>query len=174
MIIIKELKKHSLSYLFLLFIHYLVFTNLCFAAFSDRVVAFVDDRAITLSEFSEQFGKAVKASPDLTKEEVVNTMINRILLLRDAKKYGVEANSADETIREYIDLKVRAFITIGEKDIETFYKKNINQFSGNELEQVKGEIERYLTEKEVNEKLKELLADLRKNAYIRIQLDSDK
>jgi len=140
------------------------------AALIDRVVAFVDNRAVTLSEFEEQFKKTRQMAPDISEEEVLNTMINRILLLRESKKYRIEAPSEDEAIKEYIDLKVRAFIAVGEREIEAFYKTNMSQFQDKDYEQVRGEIEKYLTEKELNERLKAMLRDLRKNAYVRIQL----
>ncbi len=163
-------KANAFVYLLLVF-HFLLFASISFAAIFDRVVAFVDNQAITLSEFREQYRKALRVSPDITDDEVINTMINRLLLLRDAKKYRIEAPSPEEIIKEYINLKIRASITVGESEIEAFYKTNINRFPGKELEDVRGEIEKYLTEKELNERLKETLRDLRKNAYIKIQIN---
>ena len=139
----------------------------------DRVVAFVNDQAITLSELQEQYGNAKKLTPDITEEEVLNTMINRLLLLSEAKKYSIEAPSTEEILNEYIDLKVRAFIRVSEKDIEAFYTDNKDKFIGKDFEDVREEIEKYFTEKELNTRLKELLKELRKNAYIKIQLRPD-
>ncbi len=140
----------------------------------DRVVACVDDQAITLSEFQEQFNSAKKLTPDITGEEVLDTMINRLLLLREAKKYMIEAPSNEEMLNEYIDLKVRAFIRVSEKDIEEFYGANKDKFKGKDYDDVREEIEKYLTEKELNERLKETLKKLRKNAYVKMQLNPDK
>jgi len=163
-------EKITTVILLLCFIYFLPLTLHCQAAIFDRVVAFVDNQAITLSEFQEQYRNTLKVSPDITEDEVINTMVNRLLLLREAKNYRIEASSREEIIKEYIDLKVRAFISIGEGQLEDFYKKNSNQFSGREYEEVRGEIEKYLTEKELNERLKEMLKELRKNAYLKIQL----
>jgi hypothetical protein len=143
------------------------------AAIFDRVVAFVGDQAITLSEFSEQYSKTLKVSPDVTETDVINTMINRLLLLKEARKYRIEAPTHDEIIREYIDFKVRAFIRVSESDVESFYKENVDQFHGKRYEEVRGEIEKYLTEKELNERLRETLKELRKKAYIKIQLEPE-
>jgi hypothetical protein len=44
------------------------------------------------------------------------------------------------------------------------------QFSGRSLDTVREEIENYLTEKMLNERLKEILRDLRKSSYIKVQL----
>jgi hypothetical protein len=150
-----------------------LFTTCADAAIFDRVVAFVDDQAITLSEFREQYRNTLKVSPDSTEEEVINTMINRVLLLREAHKYRIEGPTKDEIIRDYIDLKVRAFIKISEEEVEAFYKKNSEQFSGRDYEQVRGEIEQFLTEKALNERLKETLKELRKTAYIKVQLQPE-
>ncbi|MEJ2683979.1 MAG: SurA N-terminal domain-containing protein [Candidatus Sulfobium sp.] len=140
------------------------------AGIFDRVVAFVNNQAITLSEFQEQYQNTLKIAPDVTEEDVINTMINRILLLDEARKYRIVAPTEDEMVKEYIDLKVRAFITVGEQEMETFYQNNRSRFAGKDYEDVRGEIENYLTEKKLNERLKETLAELRKKAYIKIQL----
>ncbi len=159
-------------FIFLLFQLFFSFSNFTFsyAELIDRVVAFMDDEAITLSEFRQQYKNTLKLSPQISEVEVLNTMINRKLLLKEAKKYRIEASSEDEVMKEYIDLKVRAFIKVSETGIEDFYKRNILKFSGRDYEDAREEIEKYLTEKELNEKLKEALEDLRKNAYIKIQL----
>lgn len=140
----------------------------------DRVVAFVDDQAITLSELQEQFGRTKKLTPDITEEEVLNTMINRLLLLREAKKYNIEAPSKEEILNEYIDLKVRAFIRVSDNDIEEFYADNKDKFAGRGYEEVREEIEKYLSERALNTRLKETLKELRKKAYVKIQLEPDR
>jgi hypothetical protein len=160
-------------FVFLLFtFHASLFTS-AEAEILDRVVAFVSDQAITLSELQEQYGNSKKLTPDITEEEVLNTMINRLVLLSEAKKYSIEAPSTEEILNEYIDLKVRAFIRVSEKDIEAFYTDHKDKFIGKEFEDVREEIEKYFTEKELNTRLKELLKELRKNAYIKIQLKPD-
>jgi len=147
-------------------------THYCFAAVSDHVIAFVDDQAITLSELEESYKAASALSRSITKEEVLNTMINRVILLKEAKKYRIEAPTLDGVLKEYIDLKIRAFIRVNDADIEKFYKANMQNFQGKEYEDVRDEIDTYLTEKELNERLKETLNDLRNKAYIRIYPDA--
>ena len=142
-----------------------------YAEISDRVVAFVDDQAITMSELDEQYKNTTKISSDITMGEVLETMINRILLLREARKYRIESASVEQVMSEYIDLKIRAFIRVGEDDIEKFYEENKADFAGKEFEDVRNEIDAYLTEKELNKRLKETLRELRKDAYIRIFLE---
>lgn len=156
--------------LFFLFIFFFLVGHPASAGIFDRVVAYVNNQAITLSEFQAQYRDTLKMVPDATKSEVINTMINRLLLLDEARKYRIQASSEDQMVKEYIDLKVRAFITVSEQETESFYKNNRRHFSGKDYEDVRGEIEKYLTEKKVNERLKETLAALRKKAYVKIQL----
>ncbi len=135
---------------------------------SDRVAAFVDDEAITNSELQEQYGKTLQIIPDITVEEVLDTMINRVLILREAKKYRLEEPSDEEVIKEYIDLKIRVFIRLPETEIEKYYQENSGMFSGKGYDDVRDDIEQYLTEKELNARLKETLREFRKTAYIKI------
>lgn len=144
-----------------------------YAEIIDRVVAFVDDQAITLSELREEQEDVVKVAPGVTEEEVLNTMVNKRLLLRDAKRYRIEAPTEEEILRDYIDLKVRAFIRISEGQAEEFYQQNTDGFSGKPYDDVRDEIEEYLTEKEVNLRLKELVKELREKAYVKIQVKTE-
>jgi len=166
---IKLTKKYHL-----LFIVFLLITNcysLSTASINDRVVAFVDNTAITLSEFEETYSKALKATPEITKEEVLNAMINRVLLLREAKKIRLEATTADELLKEYVDFRIKPFIKITEAEALDFYKKHSEDFKGKTFEAAREEIESYLTEAELNRLLKTHIEELRKKAYIRIQLN---
>ena len=139
----------------------------------DWVVAFVDDEAITNSELQEQYRATLKITPDISKEEVLNTMINRILILREAKKYRIEGPSPDAVLKEYIDLKERAFIRVPETEIEKYFNENSSMFSGKGFEDVRDDIEQYLIEKELNARLKGTLRELRKTAYIKILTNKD-
>lgn len=150
--------------------HFSLFTAY---GYVDRVVAFVDDEAITLSELDQRFEDIQKLSPVSNKDQVLDSLINRKILLREAKKYRIEAPTEDEIINEYIDLKIRAYIRVLEADIENFYRDNIEQFSGKSLGDVRDEIETYLTEKEINERLNNELIKLREGSYIKIQLHAD-
>ncbi len=142
-----------------------------FAEVVDRVAAFVDDKAITLSELDENYKAAVKLRPDIKKEEVLNTKINRMLLLREAKKLRIEGANADEILREYIELKLKTFIKITEDDLREFYDKNRKEFGKTDFDDAREKIEEYLVEKEVNIRLKKHIEDLRTKAYIKIQLE---
>lgn len=134
----------------------------------DGIAAFVDDSAITLSDLREAFENTRKVQPDITEKEVLNTMINRRLLLNEAKRLKFEARTDEELLRQYIDLKVRAQIRLKEEEMEEFYRKNLSEFKGAPYEAVRDKIEEYLTEKEINRLLKKHVADLRAKAYVKI------
>lgn len=136
----------------------------------DRVVAFVDDKAITLSELNETYEKTKQMQPDISRNEVLTTMINRLLILNEARRLKMEAKTDDELVDQYTELKVKAMIRIREEEIEDFYKKNMNEFQGADYEAVKDKIEEYLTEKEINRLLKKTIAELRVKAYVKILL----
>jgi hypothetical protein len=154
--------------LLLITFHLLLITDPVSAAIRDRVTAFVDNQAITLSELEEQHRNAAAISPSITFMEVLNTMINRVILLKEAKNYRIEAPSVDAMLKEYIDLKIRALIRVNDSDIEKFYRENVRNFPGREFEDVRDEIDQYLTEKLLNERLRESIEELRKKSYIKI------
>ena len=163
-------------FFFMLFVTLLLSFAFCpslFAGIKDRIVAFVGNDAITLSELEKTFTDTLRITPNVTKDEVLNTMVNRLLLLREAKKIKLEAPSEDELLREYTDLKIRAFIRIREEELTDFYDKHLSDFQGKEFESVRDEIESYLTEKELNQHLKSHINELREKACIKIQLNED-
>ncbi len=167
--VLKLIMQDRPFFVFFCLLFVLLIGHACEAdGFSDWVVAFVDDDAITNSELQEQYRETLKLTPDITKDEVLNTMINRILILREARRYRIERATPEEVIKEYIDLKERAFIRVPETEIEKYYKENSAMFPGKEYDDVRDDIEQYLIEKELNVRLKETLRELRKTAYIKI------
>ncbi|MCX5717752.1 MAG: hypothetical protein NTW44_05470 [Nitrospirae bacterium] len=170
----KQLETKKLLLLLFLNLAFLLAVNLSAASAEiiDRVVAFVDDKAITLSNLEDNYKTAVKLRPDIKKEEVLNTKINRMLLLREAKKLRIEGANEDEVLREYIELKLKTFIKITEDDLREFYENNRKEFGKADFDDAREKIEEYLVEKEVNIRLKKHIEDLRTKAYIKIQLDN--
>lgn len=149
---------------------YLLLVSVCHAGLIDRVVAYVDDTAITLSEFETNYVRMKEAARDVSEENVLDTMINGILLLKEAKKMRLEAPTKDEVLKEYIDVKIKASIIIREDDVERFYREHTEDFHGRDYIYVRDEIERYLFELETNRQLKQHLDELRSRAEIKIQL----
>lgn len=155
----------------------ILFLILCFlrplsnAEVLDKVVAYVDTEAITLSELNETHAIMNQLAPGITHREVLNTMINRLLLIREARKLRLEFVDDDQLLNEYIEMKVRSFINIKESDVLDFYRSNISDFENKPYAEVKEEIETYLFEKEVNFRIKQHLDFLKENAHIKILLE---
>jgi hypothetical protein len=152
---------------------YLMLYSSLFAAIKDRVVAYVDNTAITLSELEKKYTETIHVTPAITKEEVLNTMINRVLLVREARKIRLKAQREDEMLREYVDLKIRAFIRIKDGEIKDFYDTHAADFIGKELDETREDIENYLIEQELNKRLKEHITELRNNACVKMQLNQN-
>lgn len=146
----------------------LLLVTVCSAGLIDRVVAFVDDIAITLREFEETYEKTRKVKPDISREEVLNTFINRVLLLKEAKRLRVEAKTDDELINDYIELKVRSLVRIKEEEVRAFYEGHASEFGGSPFEEVREKIEEYLTERETNSQLRKHIDELKAKAYVKI------
>ncbi len=106
-----------------------------------------------------------------TKAQSLEALINKILIVAEALKLRIEGESDDVLVREYINLKVRAFITIKEGDVLAHYKENQWKYKGASYDSIKGDIRKLLEEKAVNEKLKRQLKILRKGSSIRIMLE---
>jgi hypothetical protein len=141
------------------------------AGIKDRVVAYVDSTAITLSELEKKYAETVHVTPAVTREEVLDTMINRLLFVREARKIRLKSQLEDELLKEYVDLQIRAFIRIKDEEIRTFFDTHASDFLGKELDEMREDIENYLIEQEVNKRLKEHIAELRNNACVKIQLN---
>ncbi|MBI4699487.1 MAG: hypothetical protein HY758_11460 [Nitrospirae bacterium] len=163
---------HHASYI-LLFTVCCLLSAVCHAEVIDRVVAIVDDDAIMQSELEDAFQGTIKSGNNVTRENVLDGLINRTLLLKEARKfeYGAQGMKDDnETINEYIERRLKNFIRIPFEEIEAFYKENKASFRDKDFYDVRDEIENYLIEKELNKKLLGHIEELRKKAYIKIQL----
>jgi hypothetical protein len=163
-------KLEFICALFIAIVLMLSISSVCSAALIDRVIAYVDDRAITWSELKERHDIIRKVSPGITEEETLNSMINALLMLQKAKKLRLEAPTEDDLIKEYLDVTIRSRIAVSEEKMLEYYNKNRADFKDREFGAVRGEIELYLTELETNVKLKEHLKELRAGANIVIRL----
>lgn len=175
------MKKRSITIFFNIFLFLSTLSSLpppSFAEILDRVVAVVDDEIVLSSELEEAFQGASDTGIEVTREEVLNGLINRILLLKQAKKIKRKHIFTDQAvhddnvlINEYIEKRLKAFIRIPYREIEVFYEEN-KEFFSEDFHDVRDEIEAYLVELELNKKLQEHLETLKKQSYIRIQLDT--
>lgn len=131
----------------------------------DRIAATVNDEVITLSEIRE---KAIAENRD--ERAVLDGMINRVLLLSEAKRLGIAGIEENENIiiNNFIERRIKAFVLISMEKSREFYEKHKEEFKDKDFSEVRDEINLYLVEEETNKRLKEFLAEARKKADIRI------
>ncbi len=138
----------------------------------EATVATVEDDVITLSEFNERYEVMKRSFPDISKKEVLEMIINRLLLLREARlsriaeSRGLSHAEEDRIIEEYIDIKIRSSIRISEEEIHKYYETHKVEFRDIPFQDVAEKIEVLLIEKRTNELLKEHIEELKKKAYI--------
>ncbi len=143
------------------------------ASILEATVATVEDEAITFGELSERYEALKKRFPDITKKEVLDSMINRLLLLREARlsriaqsRSLVPITEEDKIIDEYIEIKIRSSVRVSEEEVQRYYEDHRSQFKDMPFQDVAEKIEELLTEKKTNELLGEHLEALRKKYYI--------
>jgi hypothetical protein len=124
------------------------------------------------------YEKARKNDPKITREKVLSDMVDRLLLIHQAKKFrlgGIKRvqGVSDETelVNNYIERRIKSLIHIPFEDIEDYYNKNIDEFAGAELLQVKDDIEERLVARALQLRILRHLKELRDNAFIRLQLE---
>ena len=170
-------KLRKIFLMFLLVTCHLSLVTAVNAEVVERIVAIVDDEIFTLSEFKDAFQNTINSGTKNTNMEVLDGMINRILLLREGKKFRLEESAAESRtlednaiINDYIGRRLKTLIHIPPEEIEQFYEKNRESFNGKDFYDVRDDIETYLVEKQLNKKLLEHINELREKSYIRIQI----
>lgn len=166
--------------LFIFFVLYLSLLKPSCAEVLDRVAAIVNEEVILLNDFREAAERAGETGREVKDDEILDEMIDRLLLIEQAKKIGLVNSAAyrktlDENVLvdEYLRKRVKVLIRIPFGKIESYYVNNEDRFKGKELHEVKGEIERHLIEREFEVKLREHISELRQRAYIRVQLSME-
>lgn len=166
-----DIKKLIFVFSLVLSSYFVVLTS-SYAELLERVVAIVNDDVILFSELDE----AMKRAGDKERIDILNKVIDRRLLLKEAERFipivktSTYSEGDDTIIKEYINIRIRPFIRIPIREIESYYMKNKELFKDREFYNVKDEIEAIITEEAVMQRLDEHLKELREKAYIRIQL----
>ncbi len=184
------MKCKKIFFIFLLVTCHLSLLTAVSAGVLDRVVAIVDDEVVLLSEFEATLQRALSSGMMVTHEEVLDGLINRILLLKQAKKikrvhiFATRTRRDDNMlINEYIEKRIKGVIRIPFEESKLFYEENREFFSSQpgdagadssrDFYEVRDAIEIYLIEKEFNRKLNSYINELREKAFIRIQLKAE-
>jgi hypothetical protein len=153
--------------------------NHSYAELLDRVVAVVNREVILYSELESAVEKAKSAGQQKAESEVLEELIDRTLLLEQAMRflvdietYVLEDGAARKMIDDYINRRIKAFIHVPFEEIENYYLSHKDDFNGRGVYDVWDEIENRLRIDRLTVKLDEHISMLRKEAYIKIQLDN--
>ncbi len=168
---------NALFIIMLMAVH-LLSAGFVYAEILERVVATVNDDVILLSELEDEFRAAQKVDKGVTREKVLNDMIDRLLLLKEARRFRIALSPApgeakidnNRIINEYINKRIKILIHIPFEKIESYYTKNRARFNGRDFYEVKDEIEDYLIKQELKIKLRQYINELRKRADITVML----
>ena len=155
--------------------------NNSYAELLDRVVAVVNKEVILYSELQHAAERSKAAGEVKSDSEILEELIDRTLLLDQAVKFRVEIETyihddeeIGKMIDDYINRRIKAFIHVPFEEIESYYMSHKDDFSGRDVYEVWDEIENRLRFDRLTVKLDEHISLLRKEAYIRIQLDNVK
>ncbi len=170
--------KGRTVFIILLAAVYLLSAGIVLAELLERVVATVNDDVILLSELEDEYRAALKAGRDVTREEVLNDMIDRLLLLKEARRFrlglspepGEATVDSNRIVNEYINKRIKILIHIPFEKVESYYMNNRERYAGRDFYEVKDEIEDYLVERELKARLREYIGELRKKADITVML----
>jgi hypothetical protein len=145
----------------------------------ERIVAVVDNDVILLSELQKALGEAELSGRTVSEEEMLNEMIDRMLLLRQAEKFWIgtarerlkSRAEEDALIKEYMDRRIKAFIHIPHDEIEYYYNSETELSADKDFYDVRDEVEAKMIDEEMGARLREHTEELRKNSSIRVQLN---
>ncbi len=167
--------------LFLFLFSCFLFVSNSGAEVLERVIAIVNDDVILLSEFEEKMMSAKKSGGEEVEEVMLDGMINKLLLLQQAKKLKMgnvaaysDAFDNEIIIDSYLQRRIEVLIHVQFEMIDDYYFNNKEKFGNKDLSEVRDEIDDYLREQEFNRKIEEHINDLRKKSYIRKQLQVDR
>ena len=146
------------------------------------LLAAVNGEKISVARFQEELGRINPAAWDLVKEDpkkLLDILINRTLLLQQAKKEGVAAPkkgsatppAAGEdletaTIMAFLGKKMATLPPVAPEDVDRIYEAYKDQMGGRNKEEAAPLIKRMLEQKRQDEETQKLIAGLRKSAKI--------
>ncbi len=136
------------------------------------------DRNLLINE-AERFGMANVSDTEITEAltEVKKEFPSEAGFIKALEKWGMELEDFKSQIREqitsvrFVNQRIRFFVRISEEDIKKFYNGNLSRFNNKTIDEVRGEIEALLTERETAKKLEEYIKKLRSKAEIRINIE---
>jgi hypothetical protein len=150
----------------------------CHAGLLERVVAVVNDDVILHTELQEAVRISEASGDRGAEQEILEKMIERKLVLEQAKVFRLAHDTYDEEEREaqklidgYVESRIKPFIHVSFEEIENYHAARGEDFGGRNVYESWDDIENILRNEKLEAKLEEHVAALKKNAYIRRQLN---
>lgn len=153
-----------------------------FGPFGNPVLATVNGEKISVALFREELGNIDPAARPLVEEapsELLDILINRSLLLQQAKKEGFAApkggtaitqamgqDAETATIMAYLDKKIAAPPPVAPEKIQKFYEAYKDRMGGRNKEEAAPLIIQMIEQQRRGEEIDKLIAALRRNAAI--------
>jgi hypothetical protein len=149
------------------------------AAMIERVVAIVNSDIILESELEEAKKRAASESGGVDERAVLDRLISRMLILQEARRtqpgmdsYMEGSAREDELVDDYIQKRIVSLIHVPFRKIEEYYEEHRDEFGDRDVYSVWAEIEEILRKKRAASAIAEHVRKLRKESYIRIQIDA--
>lgn len=143
----------------------------------------INDIEITVDEFNDAYSHAyfTKTEGPMTKEEFLDTLITRRLMLKEAEYYGLDRDEKflksieffwqQSLLKLVIEKKVKDFSVttkIEEKTIREYYEKNKDKYPNKSYEEKRERIKYMLMREKQQELLQEWMDSLKDNAKVKI------
>jgi len=151
--------------------------------FSSPTLVTVNGEKIPVSRFHDELAKIDPAYQELLREEpgqFLDGLVNRALLLQQAKKEGASVAKAEDsaspgaagteqaTIRAFLEKKISALPAVDPREVESIYEAYKGQFAGRTREEVAPLIRERLEQQQQMEAIQKLIADLRQAAKVEV------
>ncbi|MBI5181255.1 MAG: SurA N-terminal domain-containing protein [Nitrospirae bacterium] len=143
----------------------------------EKILRELIDRSLIINE-AEKFGMTKLPDAEITEalEEIKKAYPTEVEFEKALSRWGMNTEDLRLYIKEqitalkFIDQRIRFFVKISDEEIDKFYKEKKSSFGNKSLDEVKEEIEVYLTEEEVARQLEEYVKKIRAKAEIRINI----
>jgi thioredoxin 1 len=146
------------------------------------VLAVVNGEKILVARFQEELGKIDPAYRDQVKEDpgkLLDVMVNRTLLLQQAKKEGVAApkggsvtppaageDAETAMIIAYLNKKMAPLPPVAPEEVDRIYEAYKDQMGGRKKEEAAPLIKQMIEQQRKGQEAEKLIADLRKRVKI--------
>lgn len=141
-------------------------------------IALVNDRIITVAQFTREVGKIPAPYQDMFKEEpkqFLEQLILKEILLQEANRQGVKPDPAAKgeeaemsLIQNLLKKEVLDKVTIDPEEVEKLYRQHKDKMDGKPLNKVAPYIEEALREAKGKEQMEGYLAALKEKARVEV------